>query len=279
MHARRTCPAVATIALAIAYLPSARAQFIDACVNSPMMGMGAYDPSSAKGGAPFNATVKTTFEQKLPEGNAIRRVTHTHQARDSAGRTMIEAIGGCVHGEDGEMRPLIVANVNDPIARTRLNWIVNENGQPKVANLMHFPDSAPRAPIPQAARPAPDPAQQAQRLRVYQAQQARLRAENHTEDLGTRDFNGIAAQGTRTTRTIPAGEEGNDQPLVVFTETWRSKELGLTVMAIDDDPRRGRTTTEYEDLNLGEPDPSLFAPPPGYTIKEQPQPGIVGTAN
>jgi hypothetical protein len=149
---------------------------------------------------------------------------------------MIEAIGGCVHGEDGEMRPLIVANVNDPIARTRLNWIVNENGQPKVANLMHFPDSAPRAPIPQAARPAPDPAQQAQRLRVYQAQQARLRAENHTEDLGTRDFNGIAAQGTRT-------------------------------------------TTEYEDLNLGEPDPSLFAPPPGYTIKEQPQPGIVGTAN
>jgi len=45
------------------------------------------------------------------------------------------------------------------------------------------------------------------------------------------------------------------------------------VMAIDDDPRRGRTTMEYEELSVGEPDASLFAPPAGYTVQERPQGG------
>ena len=97
-----------------------------------------------------------------------------------------------------------------------------------------------------------------------------------TENLGIKDFNGIPAEGTRTTRTIPAGEEGNDQPLVVINETWRSKELGLTLMTIGEDPRRGRTTIEYEELNRGEPDPALFAPPAGYTVQEQRVNGMGG---
>ena len=47
--------------------------------------------------------------------------------------------------------------------------------------------------------------------------------------------------------------------------------MGLVLMAINDDPRRGRTTTEYEELNRGEPDPSLFTPPADYKVVEQPQ--------
>jgi hypothetical protein len=42
----------------------------------------------------------------------------------------------------------------------------------------------------------------------------------------------------------------------------------LIVMAIDDDPRRGRTTFEIEELSRSEPESSTFAPPAGYTVVE-----------
>ena len=35
-----------------------------------------------------------------------------------------------------------------------------------------------------------------------------------------------------------------------------------------DDPRRGKTVVEVEEINQGEPDPAMFEPPPGYTIKQ-----------
>jgi hypothetical protein len=128
-------------------------------------------------------------------------------------------------------------------------------------------------------RPELTPAQveqQQKMMKAAQAQQALTRKETVTEDLGVKDFHGVSAKGLRTTRTIPAGEEGNDQPLVVITETWMSKELGGVVMAVRDDPRSGRTVTEYEDITRGEPDPSLFAVPAGYTVQEQPQTGMIG---
>jgi hypothetical protein len=41
------------------------------------------------------------------------------------------------------------------------------------------------------------------------------------------------------------------------------------MLRIQDDPQNGRTTTEVTDFKLAEPDPSLFAPPPGYKVEEQ----------
>ena len=89
------------------------------------------------------------------------------------------------------------------------------------------------------------------------------------EDLGARTINGIDAKGRRTTETFPAGSFGNDQPLTVSHEVWMSPELGLPVLQIDDDPRTGVRTTELTEIERGEPDPALFQPPEGYTIKDQ----------
>jgi hypothetical protein len=55
--------------------------------------------------------------------------------------------------------------------------------------------------------------------------------------------------------------------------------MGLTVMTISDDPRRGRTVTEYEQLTLGEPDPAVFAPPADYAVQEQTLPGMMAVAH
>jgi hypothetical protein len=277
MQTRHRLAAVA-IALAITCAPSARAQ-IETCFGGLMSGVISYGIATSRNSPPFTATIKTTFEQTLAEGNAIHRVTRTHQARDSAGRTRQETAEGCELGPDGEIREQLNVNVNDPAAKTSMNWQVGRDDLPRVVHVFHFANLTP-PPRPPALDPNSDDA--AQRQKMLQASQARaqqLRKEQVVEKLGTRDFNGVSAQGTRTTRTIPIGEEGNDLPLVLINEIWRSNEFGVVLMAINDDPRRGRITTEYEELDRGEPDPALFAPPPDYKIAEQPQPGVVTPAN
>ena len=80
---------------------------------------------------------------------------------------------------------------------------------------------------------------------------------------------GVEATGTRTTWTTPAGEDGNDAPLVRTDEIWRSRELGLTVHSVVDDPRTGKVTRELVEVEQSEPDPAIFQPPADYEVKVQ----------
>jgi hypothetical protein len=278
MRARQAWFPLVVMVCAAVFGSAAGAQ-IQPCVSAGvMMGGGMVGMGAARPNIPFSGVVKSSFEQKLADGNAIHRVTLTHQARDSAGRTMTEMAEGCVLGADGQKHERLSVSVNDPVARTSLNWQVGADDQPKVVHVFHQPELKAANSSQSAKRPEPTAAeleQQQKMMKAAQAQALLTRKETRTEDLGVKDFNGVSAQGSRTTRTIPAGEEGNDQPLVVVNETWRSKELGVVVMSIRDDPRTGRNVTEFEELTRGEPDPGLFAPPAGYTVQEQPQNGIL----
>ena len=126
----------------------------------------------------------------------------------------------------------------------------------KVATIIHFSDPVKPSEAELAAMRA--------RARTHPSQTS----EWQTEKLGTREFQGITANGTRRTRTIPAGQIGNALPLAIINESWLSPQFG-TVMAIADDPRRGRTTAEVVEFHQGDPDPSLFSPPKDYVVKEQ----------
>jgi hypothetical protein len=77
---------------------------------------------------------------------------------------------------------------------------------------------------------------------------------------------GIEAHGTRYTTTTPAGEIGNDQPLVRTQEDWFAKGSGINVRNVTDDPQQGKHSMELVKLDQGEPDPALFQPPDGYEI-------------
>jgi hypothetical protein len=266
--------AIFSLALALFWGASAGAQVAGCTTSFGFGGVGMiYALGRGSKNAPFSGTVKRSFEQKLVDGNAIHAVQLTHQARDSSGRTVTEMVSGCSMGSDGLMHERISVNVNDPVARVNMNWQVGDDQQRKVVQVFHQPEPS------QRQRPQLSAEQLAQQQKAMEAARARglqQQTEYKSEDLGVRDFHGVSAHGTRSTRTIPAAEEGNDQTLVVVTETWRSKELGLVMMEVEDDPRRGKTTAEYEELTLGEPDPGLFAAPAGYTVKEQPQVGLVG---
>src|SRR5262249_2177447 len=60
--------------------------------------------------------------------------------------------------------------------------------------------------------------------------------------LGTQTIEGVQAEGTKLTMTIPAGQIGNEQPIVTESESWYSPELQAVVMTRTSDPRMGVTT-------------------------------------
>lgn len=96
---------------------------------------------------------------------------------------------------------------------------------------------------------------------------ALLKAKGATTPLGEKDFDGVRAQGKATTRTIPAGEIGNRNPIVITTESWYSPELQVTVYSRHSDPREGETVYRLSNIRRGEPAADLFRVPEGYAAK------------
>lgn len=94
--------------------------------------------------------------------------------------------------------------------------------------------------------------------------------ETRSEELGTRDYEGVSAEGTRKITTIPAGAIGNDRPIEITYERWYSKELGLVVYSKTSDPRFGEQTYRLTNIVRSEPDPSLFTVPHGYKVLAEP---------
>ena len=96
---------------------------------------------------------------------------------------------------------------------------------------------------------------------------------NHKkESLGKQVIEGVEAEGTRTTITIPAGEIGNEQRIQIVWERWYSPELQTVIMSRHSDPMVGETVYKLTNINRGEPARSLFEVPADYTVKEMPAP-------
>jgi TonB family protein len=95
-------------------------------------------------------------------------------------------------------------------------------------------------------------------------------AQPKTESLGKEMVEGVQAEGTRTTITIPAGAIGNEWPIDIIEERWYSPELQTTVKTRHHDPRTGETTFRLTNINRSEPPASLFEVPSDYTIRDEP---------
>jgi hypothetical protein len=86
-----------------------------------------------------------------------------------------------------------------------------------------------------------------------------------TTALAPKEIEGVKVSGERTTWTIEAGKIGNEKPIVISREVWRSPELMLTVLSRDADPRTGEQNYRLEKIRRGEPDPALMKPPADFS--------------
>jgi hypothetical protein len=243
-------------------------------------------------GQPYQAEKVTHSQQSLSDGTVITHDTRGLIARDADGRMREEVYmvrSGNVNGKQMDMN-LQSATVGDPIAHTMLIWV----GDTKTAMQMQLP-SLPKLPVmggvagmltapppPVVRRPgdsikmikedAPPPtsARNNNMPNLAPIAGVALPSKNniHTEDLGRQSIEGVLVTGKRVTTTIPAGEIGNDRPIVVMHEEWRSPELNILVKTIDTDPRTGEQTMELQGLSRADPDPALFHAPSGYKVED-----------
>ena len=86
--------------------------------------------------------------------------------------------------------------------------------------------------------------------------------------LEHKTIEGIAVEGRKTTTVIPAGQIGNEQPITITSEEWRSPELNLLVLTKHSDPRSGESSYRLVNIIRAEPDASLFMVPADYTVRE-----------
>jgi hypothetical protein len=89
-----------------------------------------------------------------------------------------------------------------------------------------------------------------------------------TKDLGSKEIDGVKAQGKLRSYEIPAGEIGNRNAIVVATETWYAPELQVTLFSRSSDPRSGERSYRLVGLKREEPAAALFAVPADYALKD-----------
>ncbi|HTS10861.1 MAG TPA: hypothetical protein VMH00_01970 [Candidatus Limnocylindrales bacterium] len=201
-------------------------------------------------GAPFTATFTTQSTQALADGNQIQHTTTGTFARDSQGRTRREmtlpAIGPFAAA--GKTPPHAIF-INDPVAG--------------VSYILHADEKT--------ADEVPVRHWKGRRAEGEPGAKRRLQTgENDvTTDLGTQMINGISAQGTRITRTIPAGAIGNAKPIVIVTERWYSPDLQTYVLTKRTDPMMGDTVTQLTNIQRQEPDATLFQVPSDYSVSQR----------
>lgn len=247
--------------------------------------------------APYSAEAVTEVVQTLADGNRIRHENRTVIHRDSQGRTRreekLQAVGPWATGP----KDAAMIFINDNVAG--VHWVLNPREKtarkmpvPRIEDLrtdvwaqrlrkarttadesVEFEEN-----VVTATRTEPGgPLQHNLMVRRASGPFAgdtlagpAAGGELDVEELGVRDFEGVQARGVRQTRTIKAGQIGNERPIEVVFEQWRSEELGVTLMSRRSDPRSGVTTYELKNIQRTEPSPALFEPPPDYTVVEGP---------
>lgn len=249
--------------------------------------------------APYSAEAVSEQVQVLANGNQITHKSTSLSYRDSAGRTRQEA-----RTASGELRRV---TIHDPVARTTyvLNALTKTatkaGPRPKMtpAEREQAEGSGPvnHELIVKPVERGLDAAQRVRqnvRIQVSQAvaeggpvpgmerigaviadafADLKWSRKAVTKDLGSKDIDGVKAQGKLRSYEIPAGAIGNRDAIQVATETWYSPELQITLLSKSSDPRSGERSYRLDNLKREEPAAALFTVPSDYTIKEvAPQP-------
>jgi len=227
-------------------------------------------------GSPYTATVSTEMTQVLGDGNRIDNKTTASLARDSQGRTRREETMGMVGPWQVNGPKLIF--INDPTSQT--NYVLDSNKQ--TATVLKHADVGFKFKTMDGAAGASTSISAIGEGGFRMVIQGKGPAgdqpeEAKTESLGTQVMEGVVVEGKRVTRTIPAGQIGNTQPIEITSEVWTSPDLQVVVMSKHSDPRFGETTYQLTGIQRAEPDHSLFEIPPGYTIKNMPTPMTLHT--
>jgi hypothetical protein len=234
-------------------------------------------------GAPYSATITNESIQTLADGNRIVQTDTGTVARDSQGRTRQDAALPAIGNLSATNAPHLVF-IQDPVASN--SYTLNLTDKTAWKNLMppggeaggvvtaggsgaFFMQKTLSGPdMPPVSVPL-QPGVVVQKHGVVLQKQLMAEddpSEVNTESLGSQTMEGVVANGVRTTRTIPAGQMGNERAITIVTEVWTSPDLKTIVSSKRNDPRMGEQTFQLTNIVRAEPDASLFAVPADFKV-------------
>jgi hypothetical protein len=236
-------------------------------------------PATIKG-APFSAEGISESVQTFADGNQITRSNSTRMFRDGEGRFRRE--GYSIVSTDAGIAAfgfLDTINIFDPVSGIRYSL----NPSAKIFRRMNSEIKIAQGEVIAYGQPAnfaavakieTNVASQTDALVPYvvavkpPGETGVFSRTVRTESLGTREIEGLSAEGSRTVTTLPAGAVGNERPIEIVYERWYSKDLRLIVQSRRIDPRYGEQTYRLTNINRSEPDRSLFVPPADYKLSQ-----------
>ena len=244
-------------------------------------------------GAPYFADVITESVQTLGDGNRISQRTTGRVYRDSEGRVRREE-------DRGNGNPIV--SITDPVAGVSYSLDPNSRVASKtpapigwqIMGNMAALHEVGQLVVKMGGRGGADGATSGIQLekladaaKALDAAKAKVAGalvergrggrgsvadqfvnqESQSEKV-TRTMEGLKVDGYRATTTIPAGSIGNEWPIIVESEEWKSPDLQVFVMTRHQDPRSGETTYRLVNIVRTEPALWLFQVPADYTVRE-----------
>ena len=245
-------------------------------------------------GLPYSAEMETDFVQTLADGNRIVRRTTGRVYRDSQGRvrreedrpsgtpaiSIVDAVARLSYSLDPARRTAR-ETPNGPLfqlsnAAAALQKVYGEKVAESGAGSGRGAPTAVAAPT--GAGDVLDVLLNGAAAQVVVARGGGFIVkkpgdggkDSGEERLPDRVIEGVLASGIRRTTTIAAGAIGNEQPITIVSEEWRSPDLQVLVLTDRVDPQTGRSTYRLLRINRAEPDSSLFQVPADYAVQRAP---------
>lgn len=199
---------------------------------------------------PYSAKRHFTAVRKLADGTVNREDSGGSEARDSEGRTYSsgERYWTYFDGKANVLGSEMLYRIDDPVAQTETRWDTTSN----IVKTIRWSKSDPGSATGCSSA----------------CDDAEWNLFDHIEKLGKKTIGGFVIEGTRSSYTVPAGEEHNNQRIVVVLERWYCPEFEIVILETNDNPRRGTTKSELTDIVRGKPDVAQYRPPADHIIRE-----------
>jgi hypothetical protein len=196
---------------------------------------------------PFSAEQVYETRRTDPDGAVLTQTFSLFFYRDGMGRT---AFGSMIADSSGR-RTFRPSRIMDVVAGYSDDF--DQHGM----TVHRRPLQVSFKPASKTVKPAPQPASTNMNNGVV----------TPNEWLGTQTIEGFEAVGRRTIFRYPPGTlGGNDRLFVIADEEWNSAELGIALFIKRSHPEAGETVGAVRNVNLSEPDASVFRVPDGYRI-------------
>jgi hypothetical protein len=196
-------------------------------------------------GMPFTASDTIAWTRSIDGGGSITTYVEANVARDNQGRLYRERHHFAPQSVDPRTT-IQESTVSDPVAHTRT--ICTFAIRHCIITIYHAP-LAPPTVLPAGS---------------FDKGQRFLTREN----LGNQTIDGLTVIGTRETTTTAPGVVGNDQALTSTREFWYSEDLKTNLAVTRKSPTEGIAVIHLKILSRAEPDPAIFAVPPGFTVQD-----------